>query len=90
MTEDAQKNFKFMEHLYGLVYPLAIYDNLVGGLKRKLDVAKILIEDVQSTNNRGIEKREHDKGDRANWRNGYQVRKHEVKVSYLLYPSRSL
>jgi translin len=47
MTEDAQKNFNFMEHLYGLVYPLAIYDNLVGGLKRKLDVAKILIDDVR-------------------------------------------
>lgn len=47
MSEDAQKNFNFMEHLYGLVYPLAIYDNLVGGLKRKLDVAKILIDDVR-------------------------------------------
>jgi translin len=47
MPEDAQKNFNFMEHLYSLVYPLAIYDNLVGGLKRKLDVAKILIDDVR-------------------------------------------
>ena len=34
MTEDAQKNFNFMEHLYGLVYPLAICDNLVGDLKK--------------------------------------------------------
>jgi translin len=37
-----------MEKIYGLVYPLSIYDNLVGGLKRKLDVAKMLIEDVRS------------------------------------------
>jgi translin len=47
MPEDAQKHFNFMEHLYSLVYPLAIYDNLVGGLKRKLDIAKILIDDVR-------------------------------------------
>ena len=37
-----------MEKIYGLLYPLSIYDNLVGGLKRKLDVAKMLIEDVRS------------------------------------------
>jgi translin len=47
MADDAQMHFNFMEHLYSLVYPLAIYDNLVGGLKRKLDIAKVLIEDVR-------------------------------------------
>jgi translin len=47
MSEDAQMHFNFMEHIYSLVYPLAIYDNLVGGLRRKLDIAKILIEDVR-------------------------------------------
>ena len=45
---EAQNLFNFMEEIYGLVYPFAIYDNLVGGLKRKLDVAKFLIEDVRS------------------------------------------
>ena len=45
---EAQNLFSFMEEIYGLVYPFAIYDNLVGGLKRKLDVAKFLIEDVRS------------------------------------------
>ena len=45
---EAQNLFIFMEEIYGLVYPFAIYDNLVGGLKRKLDVAKFLIEDVRS------------------------------------------
>jgi translin len=45
---EAQNLFNFIEEIYGLVYPFAIYDNLVGGLKRKLDVAKSLIEDVRS------------------------------------------
>ena len=45
---EAQNLFNLMEEIYGLVYPFAIYDNLVGGLKRKLDVAKFLIEDVRS------------------------------------------
>jgi translin len=45
---EAQNLFSFMEKIYGLVYPLSIYDNLVGGLKRKLDVAKMVIEDVRS------------------------------------------
>ena len=45
---EAQNLFSFIEKIYGLVYPLSIYDNLVGGLKRKLDVAKMLIEDVRS------------------------------------------
>lgn len=45
---EAQNLFSFMEKIYGLVFPFSIYDNLVGGLKRKLDVAKMLIEDVRS------------------------------------------
>jgi translin len=45
--EGAHDLFNFMEQIYSSVYPFAIYDNLVGGLKRKLDVAKILIEDVR-------------------------------------------
>ena len=44
----AQELFSFMEDIYGHVYPFAIYDNLIAGLKRKLDVAKMLIEDVRS------------------------------------------
>lgn len=45
--EGAHDLFNFMEEIYSSVYPFAIYDNLVGGLKRKLDVAKMLIEDVR-------------------------------------------
>jgi translin len=47
-SDDARELFKIMEHLYSLIYPFAIYDNLVGGLRRKLDVAKMLIEDVRA------------------------------------------
>jgi translin len=47
-SNDARELFKIMEHLYSLIYPFAIYDNLVGGLRRKLDVAKMLIEDIRA------------------------------------------
>jgi translin len=47
-SNDARDLFKIMEHLYSLIYPFAIYDNLVGGLRRKLDVAKMLIEDIRA------------------------------------------
>ena len=48
MTEDAKNLFSTMEELYGLIYPFAIYDNLVNGIRRKLDVNKMLIEDVRA------------------------------------------
>jgi translin len=48
MTEDARNLFGTMEEIYGLIYPFAIYDNLVNGIKRKLDVNKMLIEDVRA------------------------------------------
>lgn len=48
MTEDAKNLFGIMEEIYGLIYPFAIYDNLVNGIRRKLDVNKMLIEDVRA------------------------------------------
>lgn len=48
MTDDARNLFSTMEEVYGLIYPFAIYDNLVNGVKRKLDVNKMLIEDVRA------------------------------------------
>ncbi len=47
MAEEAKGLFDFVEQLYVSVYPFAIYDNLVSGLRRKLDVAKMIIEDVR-------------------------------------------
>jgi translin len=48
-TSDALKLFALMEDLYGSIYPFAVYDNIVPGIKRKLDVAKLLIENARST-----------------------------------------
>ena len=45
-VDEATKLFKTMQDIYGAIYPFAIYDNIVPGLRRKLDVAKILIEDI--------------------------------------------
>ena len=48
-TPDALNLFALMEDLYSSIYPFAVYDNIVPGIKRKLDVAKLLIENVRST-----------------------------------------
>ena len=45
---EATKLFLIMEELYSLAYPFAVYDNIVPGLRRKLDVAKVLIEDIRA------------------------------------------
>jgi translin len=37
-----------MEALYTMLSPFAVYDNIVQGIKRKLDVSRILIEDTRS------------------------------------------
>jgi len=47
--ENAQRTFEIMERLYLLLAPFSVYDHVVGGSKRKLDVARILIEDVRGT-----------------------------------------
>ena len=46
--EDAAKLFSLMQDIYGAVYPFAVYDHLVSGMMRKLDVARMLIEDVRA------------------------------------------
>ena len=47
-AEDATKLFAIMQDLYSMVYPFAVYDNLIPGLRRKLDVSKMLIEDIRA------------------------------------------
>jgi translin len=47
-AEDATKLFAIMQDLYSVVYPFAVYDNLIPGLRRKLDVSKMLIEDIRA------------------------------------------
>jgi translin len=46
--EDAAKLFSLMQDIYSSVYPFAVYDHLVSGMRRKLDVANMLIEDVRA------------------------------------------
>jgi translin len=48
-TADALTLFALMEDLYSSIYPFSVYDNIVPGIKRKLDVAKLLIENVRSS-----------------------------------------
>lgn len=46
--KDAESLFAVMEDIYGAVYPFAVYDNIVAGLRKKLDVARMLIEDIRA------------------------------------------
>ncbi|WP_148681001.1 RNA-binding protein [Candidatus Nitrososphaera gargensis] len=46
--KDAEKLFATMEEIYNAIYPFAVYDNIVSGLRKKLDVARILIEDIRA------------------------------------------
>jgi len=45
----AESIFGTMESLFILISPLAVYDNIAPGIRRKLDVARILIEDTRTT-----------------------------------------
>jgi translin len=37
-----------MDRIYGTIYPLAVYDNLMPGLRKKLDISRLLIENVRA------------------------------------------
>ncbi len=43
----ARKHFSAMEALYSLVSPFAVYDHVVNGVRRKIDVARMLVEDTR-------------------------------------------
>ena len=45
---EAMKIFDIMEKLYSTLYPLTIYDKIIKEMRRKMDVNRILIEDVRS------------------------------------------
>ncbi|HEX2306408.1 MAG TPA: RNA-binding protein [Nitrososphaeraceae archaeon] len=47
-TTNVNTLFELMDKIYGIIYPLAVYDNLMPGLRKKLDVARILIENVRA------------------------------------------
>jgi translin len=47
-TSNVTALFELMDKIYGTIYPLAAYDNLMPGLRKKLDVSRILIENVRA------------------------------------------
>lgn len=47
-TTDVIRLFGLMQELYNAVYVLGVYDNLIPGLRRKLDISKMVTEDVRA------------------------------------------
>lgn len=47
-SDDAKHVFTLMEQIYSILYPFAAYDNTMQGVRRKLDLARILIEDTRA------------------------------------------
>ena len=43
----AKRYFEVMQDLYSLCSPLAVYDHVVNGARRKIDVARMLVEDTR-------------------------------------------
>jgi len=43
----AKHYFEVMQDLYSLCSPLAVYDHVVNGARRKIDVARMLVEDTR-------------------------------------------
>ena len=43
----AKKYFGVMEEIYSLCSPLAVYDHVVNGARRKIDVGRMLVEDTR-------------------------------------------
>lgn len=43
----AKKHFDSMEQLYSACSPLAVYDHVANGIRRKVDVARMLVEDTR-------------------------------------------
>jgi translin len=45
--EQAELLFGVMQEIYSNIYPFSIYDNIVSGIRKKLDICKILIENTR-------------------------------------------
>jgi translin len=43
----AESLFRIMQEIYSDIYPFSIYDNIVTGIRKKLDICKILIENTR-------------------------------------------
>jgi translin len=45
--ESSLSLFTIMQSLYDLIYPFSFYDNIISGVRKKLDVGKRIIDDVR-------------------------------------------
>ena len=43
----SKEYFQLMEELYSILLPFAVFDNVVGGVRRRIDVARAVTEDVR-------------------------------------------
>ncbi|HLQ06493.1 MAG TPA: RNA-binding protein, partial [Nitrososphaerales archaeon] len=43
----SKRYFEVMQDLYSICSPLAVYDHVVNGARRKIDVARMLVEDTR-------------------------------------------
>ncbi len=41
--------FEIMQSIYDLLYPFSVYDNIMNGVRKKLDISKRIIEDTRIT-----------------------------------------
>jgi translin len=41
--------FEIMQSVYDLLYPFSVYDNIINGVRKKLDISKRIIEDTRIT-----------------------------------------
>ncbi len=41
--------FEIMQSIYDLLYPFSVYDNIINGVRKKLDISKRIIEDTRIT-----------------------------------------
>ncbi|HJU58136.1 MAG TPA: RNA-binding protein [Nitrososphaeraceae archaeon] len=45
--DKAESLFIVMQEIYSAIYPFSIYDNIINGIRKKLDLSKILIENTR-------------------------------------------
>ena len=57
-TKDANRIFEIMEDLFQLLYPFATFDKIIKETRRKLDVNRILVEDVRAALTEEIRRQE--------------------------------
>jgi translin len=50
--------FEIMQSIYDLLYPFSVYDNIINGVRKKLDISKRIIEDTRITMTEAFQRNE--------------------------------